>query len=104
MGFGELFSSAYYHLFFLLFAHRTYCIIVHSTLFLAPANPRDNIERMFWDTQKMAFTNDGATVLLDAAQPLFYSPLPNWRNEGIGKVFEYNGCIELRPYLPNPLL
>ena len=87
MGFGELFNSAYYPLFFLSFAHRTYCVIVHRTLLFAPANTRDNVERMYWDTQKIALANDGSAVLLDGAQPLFYSPMSNWRNEGIGKLF-----------------
>lgn len=103
MGFRELFSSAHYPLFFLLFAHRTYCIIVHSTLLFAPANARNNIERMFWGTRKLAFANnDGSTALLDAAQALFYSPLPNWRNEGIGRLFRYNGCIEITPLPAQP--
>lgn len=42
----------------------------------------------------MAVANDGATVLPDVADDLF---MPAWRNEGIGRLLENNGCIEVTP-------
>ena len=101
MWLGELFSSALFSLFFLLFAHRTHCIIVHSTLLFAPAEQRDRLEEMYWSIQKMARANDGSTQLPDAADALF---MPAWRDGGMGRHFSDNGCIEVTSLMPNSLL